>query len=76
MRTFINLKNWTWTTGKYPLEESEAKELMPVLARNQAKAKNKFTDRAGCACPSCGGDVANVDVFCRWCGQRFEKEES
>ena len=74
-----NLNGWSFEVNgvehRYKLTKDEADAIKPVLKRNQAISQNKFTDRAGCACPSCGGDVANVDTFCRWCGQRFEKED-
>ena len=73
-----NLNGWSFEVNgvenRYKLTKDEADAIKPVLKRNQASGRNYYTDRAGCACPSCGNDVANVDAFCRWCGQRFEKE--
>ena len=72
-----NLNGWTFevngTENRYKMTWHEAEAIKPVLERNQYRQMNKFDDRAGCACPSCGNDVANVDVFCRWCGQRIGK---
>lgn len=77
--TLANIKGWSFTVNgvenRYKMTEKEAKAIMPVLERNQKKAAVRYTDRSGCACPSCGNDVSNVDVFCRWCGQRLEKED-
>lgn len=73
-----NLKGWTFNVNgsenRYKMTKDEADTIIPVLVRNQPSGRNYYTDRAGCACPACGNDVANVDAFCRWCGQRLEKE--
>ena len=74
-----NLSGWSFTVNecenRYKMTEEEAEKIIPVLKRNQPLPARAFTDKAGCACQSCGNDVANVDVFCRWCGQRLSKED-
>jgi hypothetical protein len=74
-----NLNGWSFTVNgcenRYKMTEEEADAIKPVLVRNQPSGRNYYTDRAGSACPSCGNDVANVDVFCRWCGKRLSKED-
>ena len=73
-----NLKGWSFTVNgcenRYKLKESEANAIMPVLRRNQLKKKIYSADKAGCKCPECGKDIANIDAFCRWCGQRVDEE--
>lgn len=66
----VNMKNWNYTRGKYPMCEEERDVVMPVLQRDRKKPMKKY-DQGG-ACPECGNSVANIDRFCRWCGQRLE----
>lgn len=72
-----NINGWTFNVGgcenRYKLKESEADAIKPVLQRNQLKKRIYTEGKTGCKCPTCGGDIANIDVFCRWCGQRVEE---
>ena len=71
MRAYINLKNWTWGHGHYPMEKTEADEVMPVLEKNQPLPKNSPEGMGRYFCKDCGGEVDAIDSFCKWCGRRF-----
>lgn len=69
MRTFINLKNWTWSVGRYQIDKAESDEILPVLEKNQPLPMTEKDERR--FCKDCGGEVDVIDKFCRWCGRRF-----
>jgi DNA-directed RNA polymerase subunit RPC12/RpoP len=64
MRAFTNLKNWNFNLGKYPMDKTEAEEVLRSVRRDQPMVLTDYK------CPNCEKPLYERVCYCPGCGQR------